>query len=379
MIYLDQGATSFPKAPGVAEAMHTYVSQVGVNVNRGSYAAATSAEETVLSLREGLCELFGLDDAARAILTPGMTWGLNMALKGLLRPGDHCIVSSMEHNAMMRPLLQLEKKGVRFSRIPADQEGRMDLDALPGLFCKETRLVAVCHASNVSGTLQPVEQIGKLCRGRGVFLLVDAAQTAGHYPLNMEALGADALCVPGHKGLLGPQGIGALLMGESFARELTPLVSGGTGSMSDSEELPPFLPDRFEPGTPNLPGIYGLEAAVRFIRETGVAEFHRQEMALAEAFLQGIEQVPGVRVAGPREMEQRVGVVSVDFLHQDNALVADALAEQYGIMIRCGLHCAPSAHKTLGTFPQGTVRFAFGYGNDLEQVEAAVQAVRRLA
>ena len=262
VVYLDNAATSFPKAPGVAAAMAEYVEKVGATINRSSYAAAQEAGLVTLALRERLCRLFDHPDPTHAVITAGATASLNLLIKGLLRPGDHCVVSSMEHNAVMRPLVQLEREGVSFDRVPCDGEGRMDISALPGLIRPNTRLVLIAHASNVSGTVQDAAVVGKMCHEYGVPFALDAAQSAGHLDVDFTALGLSALAVPGHKGLLGPQGIGALLLTPELAKRLTPLIAGGTGSASDSEELPDWMPDRFESGTPNLPGIYGWEAAL---------------------------------------------------------------------------------------------------------------------
>ena len=357
-IYLDNAATSFPKPAGVSDRMKYYLDCVGANVNRSVYTAAQEAGLVTLTLRQRLARLFDSPEPpTHVILTPGATAGLNMIISGLLRPGDHCIVSSMEHNAVMRPLLRLP--GVAVSRVPCDAEGFADLDALPGLFREDTRLV--------------------ICAEKGVPFALDAAQTAGHFPVDFRAFGLSAMAVPGHKGLLGPGGVGALLLRDDFAQKLTPLIAGGTGSASDSEYLPPYLPDRFESGTANLPGCYGWEAALRFIEETGVDVLRQHERALCARFLDGLADISGVRLVGPRNMDRRVGVISVDFLRRDNAEMAYALEAQYGILTRCGLHCAPSAHKTLGTFPQGTVRFSLGWASTEADVDAALAAIRALA
>ena len=287
VVYLDNAATSFPKAPGVAAAMAEYVEKVGATINRSSYAAAQEAGLVTLALRERLCRLFDHPDPTHAVITAGATASLNLLIKGLLRPGDHCVVSSMEHNAVMRPLVQLEREGVSFDRVPCDGDGRMDVSALPGLIRPNTRLVLIAHASNVSGTVQDAAVVGKICREHGVPFALDAAQSAGHLAVDFTALGLSALAVPGHKGLLGPQGIGALLLTPELAKRLTPLIAGGTGSASDSEELPDWMPDRFESGTLNLPGIYGWEAALRWIEETGVEKLETHEKALTARFLDG--------------------------------------------------------------------------------------------
>ena len=356
--------------------MLDYVNNIGANVNRSTYEASSEAEMVLIECRERLCTLFGTEDITHAVFTPGMTAGLNMLLKGFLRPGDHVIVSSLEHNAMMRPIRQLEAQGVEFSRIPADSCGITDPKDILPLIRPNTSLVAIMHASNVCGTLLPVKEISDICRERGLPVILDAAQTAGHYPVNMKELGLSALCVPGHKGLLGPQGIGALMLDEEFAKRVEPLISGGTGSASDSELLPPYMPDRFESGTLNIPGIFGLNAALGFILDKGVQAFRAHEEKLTERFIDGLEGLP-LRLAGTKEINKRVGVISIDFTGRDNAEVAYEL-DKRGIMTRCGLHCAPSAQKTLGTFPQGTVRFSIGYANAECDVDAAISAIKEI-
>lgn len=375
MVYLDNAATSYPKAPGVASAMADYVEKVGATINRSSYAAAQEAGLVTLSLRERLCRLFNHPDPTHAVLTPGATAGLNMVIKGLLRPGDHCLVSSMEHNAVMRPLVQLEREGVAFERIPCDAQGRLRLEALPGMIKLNTRLVVMAHGSNVCGTVQDAEAVGKICRERGVPFALDAAQTAGHIEVDFERFGLSALVVPGHKGLLGPQGIGALLLDADFARRLTPLVAGGTGSASDSEELPDWMPDRFESGTPNMPGVYGWEAALGWLENTGIETLENHEKTLSKRFLEGIYGLKNVKLYGATVPEGRTGVFSVGFLNCDNAEAAWRLEREFGILTRCGLHCAPSAHKTLGSFPEGSVRFSTGWANTEADIDAALSAI----
>lgn len=375
MVYLDNAATSYPKAPGVASAMADYVEKVGATINRSSYASAQEAGLVTLSLRERLCRLFNHPDPTRAVLTPGATAGLNMVIKGLLRPGDHCLVSSMEHNAVMRPLVQLEREGVAFERIPCDAQGRLRLEALPGMIKLNTRLVVMAHGSNVCGTVQDAEAVGKICRERGVPFALDAAQTAGHIEVDFERFGLAALVVPGHKGLLGPQGIGALLLDADFARRLTPLVAGGTGSASDSEELPDWMPDRFESGTPNMPGVYGWEAALGWLENTGIETLENHEKTLSKRFLEGIYGLKNVKLYGATVPEGRTGVFSVGFLNCDNAEAAWRLEREFGILTRCGLHCAPSAHKTLGSFPEGSVRFSTGWANTEADIDAALSAI----
>ena len=377
-IYLDNAATSFPKPAGVSARMKEYMDSVGATINRSVYGAAQDAGLVTLRLRERLARLFSFPEKpTHVILTPGATAGLNFVLKGFLRPGDHCLVSSMEHNAVMRPLLQLQ--GVEFDRIPCDEEGRLDPAAMLPLIRPNTRLCVMAHGSNVCGTVQDAATVGAICAEHGIAFALDAAQTAGHIPIDFQALHLSALCVPGHKGLLGPSGIGALLLRDDFAHALTPLLAGGTGSASDSEYLPDYLPDRFESGTPNLPGIYGFEEALRFIEETGIDALRAHELELTARLLEGLRTIPNLRLCGTEELSRRVGVISVDFTQADNAEAAFRLESEFGILTRCGLHCAPSAHKTLGTFPQGTVRFSLGFSSTAADVDAALAALRAIS
>lgn len=377
-IYLDNGATSFPKPEGVSTAMKQYMDQVGATINRSVYGSAQNAGLVTLRLRQRLKRLFHFPEpVTHVILTPGATWGLNMAIKGFLKPGDHCIVSSMEHNAVMRPLLQLE--GVEYDRIPCSREGLLNPADIEPLIRPNTKLLVMAHGSNVCGSVQDAKAVGEVCARHGVAFVLDAAQTAGHYPVDFAEFGLSALCVPGHKGLLGPSGIGALLMTDGFARRVDPIVAGGTGSASDSEYLPDYLPDRFESGTPNLPGIYGWEAALCFVEQTGVETLRHHEMALCQRFLKGLQTMEQVCLCGTADLNRRVGVISVDFCNRDNAEAAFELEMEYGILTRCGLHCAPSAHKTLGTFPRGTVRFSLGFANTEKDVDAALAAIRAIS
>ena len=370
MIYLDNAATSFPKAPGVGAAMKDYIENVGVNINRSVYEPAADAGLHILSLREKLSQYFRHDSPNRVLLTSGATAALNLAIKGYLKPGDHVLVSSMEHNAVMRPLVQM---GTDFDRIPCDTEGFLKIERIEELIRDNTRLLVLNHASNVCGSVQDVPAVSRICQKHQIPLVLDASQSAGHVPIDFTGWGLSAMAVPGHKGLLGPQGIGALLVSRSFAEKLSPLIAGGTGSMSDSEELPPYLPDRFESGTMNLPGAYGWLAAMEYM--TASPHNHRREMDLTERFLYGLQKIEGIRLVGPRDTAQRVGVIAIDYLAQDNAEAADRLEQEFGILTRCGLHCAPSAHKTLGTFPQGVVRFSIGWRTTEAEIDTALAAI----
>lgn len=375
-IYLDNAATSFPKPPQVAEKMAEYITQVGAPINRSVYAAAQETGLVTLRLRERLCRILGFGERpTQVILTSGNTMSLNMILQGWLNPGDHCIVSGMEHNAVMRPLVQM---GIEFDRIPCDETGLLDPQDILPLIRPNTKLLVMAHGSNVSGAVQDAAAVGAICKAHGIAFALDAAQTAGHIPVEFDRFGCDALAVPAHKGLLGPGGLGALLMTKDFAKKLRPLITGGTGSASHTEVQPEFLPDKFESGTPNLPGIYGWEAALAFLEETTVEAVRSHDRMLTERFLGGLAQIPGARLIGPADVAHRVGVVSVDFIGMDNAAAGDRLEQEFGILTRCGLHCAPNAHKTLGTYPEGTVRFSFGLYTTEQEIDAALEAIRQL-
>ena len=377
-VYLDNGSTSFPKAPGVGPAMSRFIEEVGCNVSRGGYESAYDLAEKVYNTRSMLCRLFNFSDERYVVFTPSVTYSLNFVIKGLLRAGDHVIISSMEHNASARPCEDLKKIGVEVSYAPCDSEGMLDFEAFEGLFRPETRLVVLVHASNVSGTLLDAERAGRICREKGVFFALDAAQSAGTVDIDFEKFGLSALCITGHKGLLGPQGIGAMLLAPELAETMEPVICGGTGSASHLLTMPDFMPDKFESGTLNLPGIIGLNAALEYVCERTPAAILNHELDLACMFMDELRDVKGVRIVGPAGRENRVGTVSLDFTCSDNADVAYRLDAEYGIMTRCGLHCAPLAHKSLGTYPPGTVRFAFGYRNTEDDVKYAAEAIKTI-
>ena len=375
-LYLDNAATTYPKPPAVAQAVYSCIANSGVNINRGCYAAAYELEEQVLDTRQLLCGLFHGPDCRNVIFTKNVTESLNVLLKGFLREGDHVLTSSMEHNAVMRQMVQLEKAGISFTRVPCDGQGRLDPDALERCLRPNTRLLVMTHASNVCGTVLPIAQAGDFCRAHGLRFFVDSAQTAGVLDLDMEAMHIDALAFTGHKGLLGPQGTGGFLLAEGLAAELEPLLSGGTGSISHTEDVPAFLPDRFEPGTLNLPGIAGLRQGLLFLQETGIANIRQHEQALAQRFLQGLrplEEEGQLRILAGGE--ERVGVVSVQTLKKELSQAAFELDDRFGIMTRVGLHCAPAAHRTLGSYPVGALRFSFGWYNTPRQTDRALEAL----
>ncbi len=380
-IYLDNGATSFPKPREVADAVYEYMTSVGTNINRGGYQAAYDLEGIVYETREMLTDMFNGPDCKNVVFTKNITESLNVVLKGFLKPGDHILCSSMEHNAVMRPLVQLEKQGIRFDRIPGNRFGELDLGAVEGMIRPETVAIVMTHASNLVGTVNPIGEVGRICRARGLKFIVDCAQTAGMLPIDMKEMCIDALCFTGHKSLLGPQGIGGFILDDDMVGRIDPLLSGGTGSISHTEEIPDFMPDRFEPGTMNLPGIVGLHASLEWIRSKGLDAIAAHELGLTQRFLDGLkplEDAGKLRIIGLRGTGGRTGVVSIQTLTTDCADTAFRLDFEYGIMTRVGLHCAPNAHKTLGTYPTGTIRFSFGYFNTEEEIDTAIRALTEI-
>lgn len=376
MIYLDNAATSYPKPPQVAERMFEYVSSVGATINRSVYASAQEAGLVTLQLRERLARLLGYGGRPNhVVLTSGCTMSLNMVIRGWLNPGDHCIVSAMEHNAVMRPIMDL---GVEFDRIPCDKDGFLDSKSILPLIKPNTKLLIMTHGSNVTGAVQDAETVGKICREYGIPFVLDAAQTAGHVPIDFDRFGCSAMAVPAHKGLLGPSGIGALILTPEFAKKLRPFMTGGTGSASHTEVQPEFMPDKFEPGTPNLPGIYGWEAALSFLEEKTVDAVRAHDLRCMTRFLDGMKKISGIRLVGTQDVSGRVGVFALDFPGRDNALVGEQLEREFGIMTRCGLHCAPNAHKTVGTWPQGVVRLSFGWKTTDDEIDIALDAIRAI-
>ena len=380
-IYLDNGATTFPKPKAVPDAVYNYMTNVGSNINRGTYETAYDLENVVFDTRQMLCDMFGAEDCKNVVFTKNITESLNFVLKGYLKSGDHVITSSVEHNAVMRPLVQLEKEGVEFTRVPCTKTGELIIEELENCLKPNTRAIVMTHASNVCGTVMPLQKVGEFAKAHGLRFFVDCAQTAGVIPLNMKEMNIDALCFTGHKGLLGPQGIGGFILKEDMIMEIDPIISGGTGSISHTEEIPDFMPDRFESGTMNLPGIVGLHAALNWINETGMDTILAHEMALTQRFIDGVADLEAdgkLVLNGIHGTENRTGVLSFDTLVRDAAEVAFELDSTYGIMTRVGLHCAPHTHKTLGTFPQGTVRFSIGYWNTNEDIDEAVKALHEL-
>ena len=377
-IYFDNGSTSWPKAPGVQEAVSELLKNGAFNINRGNYAGAYEVESVVLETRDQLVQLFHGTDSRNVIFTPGITYSLNYFIKGFLKTGDHVLVSGLEHNAVMRPLEQMKLAGVDYDIVPVDEEGNLDPEDLRERIRINTKAVIMTHASNVCGTVVPIREIGSICKEYGLFFAVDTAQSAGTLPVDMQECQIDFLAFTAHKGLLGPQGIGGFLISERLDKKMEPYIAGGTGSQSDSLLMPDYLPDKYESGTMNLPGIIGLHASLDYIREQGLKAIHDKKMELTEYLLNEVKRIPQVRIVGRKEVQDRGAVVSLDVLTIDNAVAALGLEQECGVMTRVGLHCAPAAHQSLHTFPQGTVRFAFSASNTFSEIDRCVEGILKI-
>ncbi len=377
-IYFDHAATSFPKPEAVYQAVDLYQRHLGASPGRGAYRRALEAEQVLFETRRSLGTLFNIADVTRIIFTANVTESLNLALKGFLRPNDHVITTHLEHNALWRPLKVLERdRGIEISVLPCLAGRAFDPADLEKAIRPETRLVALIHASNVTGALMPIGEAGEICRRHGLPLLVDVAQTAGVYPVDVQALKISLLAFTGHKGLLGPTGTGGLYIAPDL--ELQPLKDGGTGGDSLLEYQPDHLPDRFEAGTMPAAALAGLGAAVRFILEQGVEAVRNRETALTAYALDQLRQIPGITLYGPGSAAERVAVLSFnleDIAPEETAYVLD---EVYKIMVRSGLHCAPQAHRTIATNQRGTVRVSFGYLNRKEEIDHLAKALREIA
>jgi cysteine desulfurase family protein len=380
IIYFDNAATSYPKPEEVTQAMVHFSREIGASPGRSGHRLAIEAGRIVFEARERISQLFGVKDSSRVVFGLNATEGINQGLKGLLRPGDHVITSSMEHNSVMRPLRAMMKEGVQAAILSCSPEGFLDPSDVKKAIRPNTRMVVLNHASNVVGTLQPLAEIGEVCRRQGVLFFVDAAQSAGAAPLDMEREKIDLLAFTGHKALFGPQGTGGLVLGERVdEKELVPVKRGGTGSRSEQEEHPDFLPDLCESGTPNAVGLAGLLAGLEFVMKVGIEKIRHHEKRLTERLLRGLLEIGGVTVYGPGTAEKQLATVSFNIQGVAPSEVGLRLDEEYGILCRVGLHCAPAAHRTLGTFPEGTVRFGLSYLNREEEVEETLQAIRRIA
>jgi len=373
-IYLDNAATAWPKPPSVGETMASFLRDNAANPGRGGHAMSLEAGRTVFLCRQSLAALFGVADASRLIFTASATQALNIALFGVLRPGDHCITTSLEHNAVARPLHHLAEQGVEVTIVPGEEDGSLPFEAVAKAMRKNTRLVAMTHASNVCGTMLPVEKVGQLARQAGALFLLDAAQTAGVFPIDVEKLGVDLLAVPGHKSLLGPPGVGALYVREGV--DVVPLLYGGTGSFSMHMAMPEVYPDRLEAGTLNTVGIAGLAAALEYITLRGLPNIYRHESELVMRLRHGLSSIAGVKVYG---RSGGAPIVAFNIYDLGSTEVAHILDANFGLATRAGLHCAPLAHQTLGTTTQGAVRASPGPFSTTAEVDELLAAVEEIA
>lgn len=375
MIYFDQAATSLQKPPRVGQAVLQAMGTLG-NAGRGAHEPTLQASRVVYGAREKLARLFHAEDPSRIAFACNATEALNMAVQGIFAPGDHVITTAREHNSVLRPLYRMEDHRVELTVLPADTRGNIDYCDLEKNLRKNTRAVVIGHASNVTGSITDLQSVSEFTRRHGLLLVVDAAQTAGVLPIDVQEMGIDVLCFTGHKGLMGPQGTGGI-----YVREGVPITSmkvGGSGIHSYDRSHPSRMPELLEAGTMNVHGIAGLSAALDYLEQTGIDEIRKKESQLARQFLEGIQKIPGITVYGDPDSDQNVAVVSLNLGEEDSGRVADWLWEDYGICVRAGAHCAPLMHCALGTQKQGTVRFSFSHYNTEEEVDCAIDALREL-
>lgn len=377
MIYLDNAATTYPKPKSVYQNVMKAMTEYGANPGRGSHSMAIEGARVIYETRELLAKLFNLDDPMKVIFTFNATDGLNQAIKGVLNPGDHVITTTMEHNSVLRPIKEMEKYGVENTIVECATDGRVNVKDIEDAIKSNTKLVATTHVSNLTGTIMPVEEIGRLCKSKNILYLVDGSQSAGVLDIDMPKYNIDLMAVPGHKGLLGPQGTGALLI--NCDAEIKHLKEGGTGSESSSMIQPNFYPDKLEAGTHNLPGIAGLNSGVKYILNKGTKSIYSHEKNLLDIFINEMKKNAKIQIYGPEDISLRCGVVPINIEGIDSSEVAFRLDTEYNIAVRPGLHCAPLAHKTIGTEKIGAVRFGVGPFNTKADIMAAVKALNEIS
>ncbi|MFC1716784.1 aminotransferase class V-fold PLP-dependent enzyme [Candidatus Poribacteria bacterium] len=378
-VYLDNAATSYPKPEEVYEAVGHFMREIGVSSGRGAYRKALRADRIIYEARKSLAELFNIKDSKQIVFASNATEALNLAIKGILSQDDHVITSQMEHNAVWRPLKRLEREhGIEITQIPCLPDGSLENpDLVKAAIRSNTSLAVFTHASNVSGTIMPIAEIGEICSEVGVPLLVDSAQTAGAFTVDVEAMKIDLLAFTGHKGLLGPQGTGGLYIREGI--HLEPLKEGGTGGDSILETQPDVLPDRYEAGTLNAAGLAGLRAGVQFILSQGIQNIRKRELEFTAYLLDRLGEIDAIKIYGPQDPQKQVGVVSINIADYQPEEVGYVLDEVYGTMVRTGLHCAPCAHRTIGTIDRGTLRISLGYFNTEAEIDHTIKALKQIA
>lgn len=379
MIYLDNAATSWPKPKEVFMAMKKFMEQAGGNPGRSGHRTSVEAARVVYNARECITEFFNAHDPMRVVFTLNVTQAINLVLKGLLKPGDVVLTTSIEHNAVMRPLYALQKIGIKLNVIQCRADSSIDIADVEKGLALRPKLVIINHASNVTGYISPVKEIGKLVRKYNSLLLVDAAQSAGVLSVDMREMNIDILAFTGHKGLLGPTGIGGVIFGERVnVDEIEPIIHGGTGSLSQLYEQPSKLPDKFESGTPNSIGIAGLMASINWIRKRGLDEIRNHEVSLNRILLEGLADIKGIKIFGNKKPDDSTGIVSIRIENRKVSEVGLILDEEYKILCRVGLHCAPSVHHTIGTFPEGTIRLAHSIFTSKKDIEATISAIKAI-
>ncbi|MCR1974747.1 aminotransferase class V-fold PLP-dependent enzyme [Clostridium sporogenes] len=378
-IYLDNAATTYPKPEKVYSSILNYMKNVGASPGRGGYENALTGDRMVYKCRQSLINLFNFNKIENVVFTSNITASLNILIKSIVKDDWHVITSSMDHNSVIRPLVSLEKSNkIELDILNCSEEGLINIDDFKNAIKDNTKLVVLSHASNIVGTIQPLETIGKICKEKGIYFIIDSAQTAGVLPLDFQNLNCNALAFTGHKALLGPQGIGGFIIDDKLNNIATNFIEGGTGSLSESTLQPDFLPDKFESGTMNTPGIAGLLAGIEYINEEGLNIIKEREEYLSREFINGLLNIDSIKVYGPLDASLRTATISINSSKIDNSELGFLLDSEFGIMVRTGLHCAPLAHKTIGSFPQGTLRFSFGAFNDIKDINYALYALNSI-
>lgn len=378
-IYLDNAATTYPKPEKVYSSILNYMKNVGASPGRGGYENALTGDRMVYKCRQSLINLFNFNKIENVIFTSNITASLNILIKSIVKDGWHVITSSMDHNSVIRPLVSLEKSNkIELDILNCSEEGLINVEDFKNTIKDNTKLVVLSHASNIVGTIQPLEAIGNICKEKGIYFIIDSAQTAGVLPLDFQNLNCNALAFTGHKALLGPQGIGGFIIDDKLNNIATNFIEGGTGSLSESTLQPDFLPDKFESGTMNTPGIAGLLAGIEYINEEGLNTIKEREEYLSREFINGLLNIDSIKVYGPLDASLRTATLSINSSKIDNSELGFLLDSEFGIMVRTGLHCAPLAHKTIGSFPQGTLRFSFGAFNDIKDINYALYALNSI-
>ena len=375
-IYLDNAATTFPKPPEVYNSIMNYMMNIGTNPGRGASTASLAGNRVILNCRYALMDFFHFDKVENVIFTSNVTTSLNTLIKSSVKKGWHVITSSMDHNATLRPLNSLfEKNIIELDIIPCSKDGLINIDDFINALKPNTKLVVLSHASNIIGSIQPIETIGKICKDKDIYFIIDVAQTAGVLPIDFYKLNCNALAFTGRKGLLGPQGTGGFLIDDKLNEQCTSFIEGGTGSLSSSIIQPDFLPDKFESGTLNAPGIAGLLEGINFINSEGLASIRENEEYLCEKLIEGLLNIPSINVYGNTRTSTRTATISINSTKIDNSELGFIIDSEYGIITRTGLHCAPLAHETIGTYPSGTLRFGIGPFNDIKDINYTLNAL----